>query len=307
MRVIAALSSSIRRHRTAFASGILCLALGWPALTGGSEAVAQSAGETDGHAKTLIARVRANLEKERRLLLEYAYRERRRPIKVSPLGRVSIDADQTFDVFPSSDPDRPRRVLVAVDGRPPTADERQSVARRQDRDAESRTSAAERERRNAQRRRRAQERLEDAFRVFRFEAAGEAVLNGVRTNMVRVLPRPEAPTRSDVGRWLKKFTGTAWVSVADDELVQLDLTATDTISLGWGVIGRIGAGTKIHYERRRTPDGVWLPASARFDARGRTLLFRAFAVESVTEWFDYRPYTSASENTTSDRPVSSQP
>lgn len=309
MPAIVAVSSSIRRHRRAVAACVLTLALAsGHALPGSDRLVAQSTEtSTDGEAPAIVARVRANLEKERQLLLEYTYREKRRPIKISPLGKVSVDAEQTFDVFPSSDPDRPRRVLVAVDGRPPTTAERQAVARRQERDAESAANAADRERRNAERRRRAQERLEDAFRVFRFVPAGEAVLNGVRTKMVRIVPRPEVPTRSDVGRWLKKFTGTAWVSEVDGELVQLDITATDTISLGWGVIGRIGAGTRVHYERRRTPDGVWFPASARFDAKGRTLLFRTFAVESATEWFDYRPYNSALRGPDAGQPIAGRP
>lgn len=272
-----------------------CLLAG-PTKAGASQGGPDTSTPRSAEEHTLVSRVRTNLEKERRLLLEYTYHEKRRPIRVTPLGKVSLEPEQTFAVFPSADPDRPNRVLVAIDGRPPTEEEGRAFTRRRGRNGRgSAEDPAEREHRNAERRRRAQDRLNDAFRVFRLEPAGEALLDGVRTRIVRITPRPETPTRSDVGRWLKKFVGTAWVHAEDAELVRLELTATDTISLGWGVIGRVAAGTRVTYERRRTHDGVWFPASARFDARGRTLMFRPFAVESVTEWFDYRPYSRAAQ------------
>ena len=108
------------------------------------------------------------------------------------------------------------------------------------------------------------------------------------TRVIAVVPRPEAQTRSDMGGWMKKFRGRAWVREDVAELVRLEMTAIDSISLGWGVIGRISEGTKITYVRRPIPDGVWLPARARFEARGRTLLFRSFDVDVTTEWFDFR-------------------
>lgn len=243
----------------------------------------------------LLARIRASLQTERQQLLAYAYRERRRALKVSALGKVSLGPEQIFDILPSADVDRPRRVLIAVDGRPATDDERREYAKRHPNPAdETPAQRQQRMQREAELRRRAELRFEDAFRIFAFEAAGTDIVEGVSLKQVRITPRQQVEPRSDMGRWMKRFTGVAWVDERDAQLVRLRLVATDSISLGWGVVGRIAEGTTITYTRKPVAGGQWFPATLRFEARGRTLLFRAFDVDSTTEWFDYRPYAAAS-------------
>jgi hypothetical protein len=262
--------------------------------TGRSVPIAAAQGAPAAERADLLERVKANLRRERKLLLEFTYREKRRPMKVSALGKVSVEAERTFAVHPSSDPDRPNRELIAIGGRPATAQEREEFAREQaDRLGRTPEERRERERRDAEARRKAQARLEDAFRVYTFEDQGVETRDGRTLRVVRVIPRPHAETRSDVGKWMKKFRGTAWVSDADAELVRLEMTATDSISLGWGIIGRIAEGTHLTYTRRLTASGVWFPATARFQARGRTLIFRSFEVDTTTEWFDYRPVATS--------------
>jgi hypothetical protein len=234
----------------------------------------------------LIARVRQTLERERQLLQEYVYRERRRPVKVSATGKVSVGDEHVYEVYPSADPDRPRRVLLTVGGRP--ADGSRDPSREQ-RGPETERQRRDREREDAERRRRAAERLDDAFGVFRFALRETTVVNGTRTLVVDVIPRPDVKTRSDVGKWMKRFRGTAWIDEQGAQLMRLEMIATDAISIGWGVIGRMAEGTTVMYERRPFGDGLWFPAAARITARGRTLLFRTFDIDSYTEWYDYRP------------------
>lgn len=238
----------------------------------------------------LLERVKANLRRERELLLEYAYRERRRAIKVSPFGKVSVGDEELYEVYPSSDPDVPRRVLVAVNGRQLTPAEQAAWLASRGGDGRQEGSGArqDRLRREAEARRKAEERFEDAFRVFRFELGGLDMLDGRPARLVLVRPRPDARTVSDAGRWMKKFEGRAWVSEAEAELLRLELVAVDTIWIGLGIVGRVHEGTRITYVRRPAAAGVWFPAHARIQARGRTLLFRSFDVDSATEWFDYR-------------------
>ena len=64
-------------------------------------------------------------------------------------------------------------------------------------------------------------------------------------------------------------------------------------TLGWGVVGRIAEGTTVTFTRRPTDDGKWFPARARIEARGRTLLFRSFDLDTTTEWYGYRPVAAA--------------
>lgn len=254
----------------------------------GGRSQAPATGATD--PAQLLERVKANLRRERELLLEYAYRERRRAIKVSPFGKVSVGDEELYEVYPSSDPDVPRRVLVAVNGRPLTPEEQAAwlASHGGDGREEGPRARQDRLRREAEARRKAQERFEDAFRVFRFELGGQEMLDGRLARLVLVRPRPEARTVSDAGRWMKKFEGRAWVSEAEAELLRLELVAVDTIWIGLGIVGRVHQGTRLTYIRRPAAGGVWFPAHARIQARGRTLLFRSFEVDSATEWFDYR-------------------
>jgi hypothetical protein len=245
--------------------------------------------ETPGETPPLVNRVREALERERDLLLAYTYRERRRPVKVSALGKVSVGEEHIYAVHPSSDPDRPRRVLLTVGGRPASDDEREEARRRE----ESAHERLERERRDAERRKRAAERLDDAFRVYAFTPGDVEVIDGIAARVVEVVPRADVETTSDVGKWMKKFRGQAWIDEATAQLLRIEMVATDSISIGWGVIGRIAEGTSVRYERRPIANGLWFPVTARFTARGRTLLFRAFDIDSRTEWYDYRPATDA--------------
>lgn len=263
----------------------------WHRTPAVAAALAQAAPRAVTDPSVLLERVKANLRRERELLLEYTYREKRRAIKVSPLGKVSVGDEELYEVYPSSDPDVPRRVLVAVNGRPLTPAERAAwLASRGSGgpDDEGPRDRQQRLRREAEARRKAEQRFEDAFRVFRFELDGQETVDGRLARVVLVRPQRDARTVSDAGRWMKKFEGRAWVSEADAELLRLELVAVDTIWIGLGIVGRVHEGTRITYTRRPDPTGVWFPARARIEARGRTLLFRSFNVDSVTEWFDYR-------------------
>jgi hypothetical protein len=248
-----------------------------------SPAPAESPARAGNVEETLLQRVRRNIELERTLLLEYVYRERRRPVRVSRFGKVSVGEEQVFEVHPSDDPDRPRRVLLEVAGRPATEGEKAEYARRYEAQRSAQTAAERKQARD-----KAQARVDDAFRVFRFEMGGTEMVDGRTTRVVKVVPRPGVPTHSDIGKWLKKFRGQAWVSEADGELVRIEMMATDTIFLGWGFVARIMEGTRLSYERKPVGRAGWFPAEARFELHGRTLMFRSFNVDTTTEWFDYR-------------------
>jgi hypothetical protein len=137
--------------------------------------------------------------------------------------------------------------------------------------------------------------------VYLFVPDGQEEVEGRLTQVVRVVPRPGVDTRSDVGKWLTRFAGRVWVDTTLQELVKVEMVATDTISLGWGVVGRISEGTKVTYLRRPVDGGLWFPAAVRYEARGRTLIFRSFQLDSTTEWFDYRPAAASSRAAASPR------
>ena len=44
-------------------------------------------------------------------------------------------------------------------------------------------------------------------------------------------------------------------------------------------------------------DEVWLPARVHLIGTGRAVMFRRFAIDSVTEWFDYKKFGVKTDET----------
>ena len=248
---------------------------------------------------SLFDRVRANALKDNQIWDDYEYVLTRRTYETSSLGKLTNGPEKTYEVVASPmQPGRMYRRLVAVDGKPLSAEE----LKKQD-DEYRKNAASVRDRppdpldgrrgRDPARQERDRKRLEDVERVFRLETAGHEMVDGKSLLVVTLTPLPDAPTRSDVGRPLKKMTGTAWVDEDQAQLVKIEMTIMETISIGLGVIGRIHEGSRAMYRRAPVADGVWLPVEARFDGTGKTLVFRSFSIQTYARYSDFRPLAAS--------------
>ena len=86
---------------------------------------------------------------------------------------------------------------------------------------------------------------------------------------------------------MKQFTGRAWFVERDAQFAGFDMQALDDVSIGWGIVGRLHKGSRLVIERRPVA-GTWLPARLSFTATGRTLMFRPFSINVVTEYYEYK-------------------
>src|SRR5687767_13398645 len=167
----------------------------------------------------LARRVRDAVRLDDELQAQFRYVEQRRDLRVSKMGKVEVGAQHTFEVYPSAVPGRTYKRLIAVDGRPLSDAE---LARR-DREhaAHVAAEAARRERetpreRNARLKEEAdalRERnaiVDDGFAVFEPTVIGREILDGQKTILVALTPRPDAPVTTREGRWMKQFEGRAW-------------------------------------------------------------------------------------------------
>jgi len=254
--------------------------------------------------KVLLDKVKAGLIRDRQLEAQYTYLEKRRDVKVSGLGKVSLGEARTFEVYPSVEPGRTYKRLIAINDKPlpPAELATRDAAHRQRLEDEARKRSAEtpeqtriREARTKARIARQRREVEDAFNSYTYQVEGRESLEGHPRPLLRVKMTPNqayrATTNNDFVKYAKKFTGVAWVDEQDGQVVRIRAEATDGVNIGLGIVGRVNKGSVATFERRKVNGEVWLPWRAKLDVTGRAAIFRRFDFETETTWWDYKKFS----------------
>ena len=228
---------------------------------------------------------------------DFVFLERRRDVKISKLGKVTVGPLRTFEVVPGARPGNTYKRLIAIDGKPLTSDEAARRDAEHARDLEEAARRARTETPEEKKEREAEQAEEDRHRsamrtdavaVFEATSITRDTLDGHAVLVAELRPRQDAKVTTREGRWMKRFSGRVWVAADDYQVVKLDMRAFDDLTIGWGVVGRVNEGTRLMYLRRRHGN-VWLPAETTWEASGRTLLFRPFQFAVTTTYSDYKP------------------
>ena len=121
-----------------------------------------------------------------------------------------------------------------------------------------------------------------------FQLLGEETINGRPALHLNAEPKPGYRAKNMRARVFEKLKAQIWIDKASSELVKADAEMFDTVSVGFGMIGRVEKGTRFKINRRLVADGVWLidSQSMRFDAR--ILYFKTMHTEASTQWSDFR-------------------
>ncbi len=241
------------------------------------------------------SQVKARLRTDRALQANYTFLERRDEIEIGKLGKVSSGTVKTYEVYPSPEPGNTYKRLIAVNGVPVPADElaRNDEKHRKDVLDRANESPAERARHDREAeadRREEHDAIEEIFRVYDIRMIGRETVGGYPTIVAALEPRPGYQPSSDDGRMMKRFRSRVWVHEFDYQLVKVWLEAVDDVTYGWGLVARLHRGATVTYERRKVNDEVWLPARMEIAGSGRTLVFRGFKLDAITEWSDYKRF-----------------
>jgi hypothetical protein len=230
--------------------------------------------------------------------LHFACTLERRSYRVNAIGKVSNGDVRTYDVRPSAlEPRRLAQRLVSVNGVPLSPEDQRREREREEREAarrqrelasETPAQRAIRTDREAEHADLLRRRLADVERVFRFEAAGREMIDGARLFLTTMTPRQDAQTQSDVGKHLKKLRGRVWFDEAAAQIARVEVETIGDLTFGWGMIGRVGTGSRMLYRRAPVANGTWLPVEARFTGSGRTLMLLPFQLETWSKYGDYR-------------------
>jgi hypothetical protein len=263
----------------------------------------------------ILEKVKSRIRLDRELQTQYTYLEKRRDVKLSKLGKVMVGPLRTFEVYPSAKPGRTYKRLVEIDGKrlDPAELERRDSAHRQhildmveQEKNETPQMKAKREQEEAKDLREQRELIDDAFAIFEVKLTGREMLDGQRVIAATLTPRQNVKTKSDEGKWMKRFKGRAWVSDDDYQVAKVEMEALEDISIGWGLVGRVHQGSKFTFSRTKVNGEVWLPVEMKFEASGRTLLFRKFQIFTVTSYSDYKKF-NVDTSVTFDQPKTDPP
>jgi hypothetical protein len=260
--------------------------------------------------RQLIHEVKAGLRTDESLLRQYTFRERRRDVKVTKLGKVQLGPWRAFEVYPSEVPGETYKRLVSINDIPlPKAElEQRDAAHRQavlgrlaQLEVETPAQKQKRLAKKARERQEEQDVIDDVFATYAIAILGRETVDGRPAIVTSLTPRPQARTKSDTGRFLKKMRGKAWVDEADRQVVRVEMEAVDDITFGLGLLARMHKGSTMAFRRTLVNGEIWLPAEARFRLVGKTLVFRKFALESATQFSDYKKFNvSTSEEVSAD-------
>src|SRR5262249_41008540 len=125
--------------------------------------------------------------------------------------------------------------------------------------------------------------------ALEFKLTGTEKRNGRETLVLEFSPRPNYTVKSYKLRICEKVRGKAWIDKESSQLARADAEVFETVSIGFGVVGRIAKGTTFHIERREVAPGMWLPESQLVKADARLLLVKTVRTESDTRFSEFQP------------------
>jgi hypothetical protein len=132
--------------------------------------------------------------------------------------------------------------------------------------------------------------------AFNFRLIGSDVMDGRDAWVLEGEPRPGYEPKHREAKLLSKLKGRVWIDKADEQWVKLDLTAIDTLSVGF-VLVRIHKGSHFVIELTRVNDEVWLPKHLQFHFDARIALFKGYDDDVEQTFRDYKKFRTDTKMT----------
>jgi len=124
--------------------------------------------------------------------------------------------------------------------------------------------------------------------ALEYRLVGEEMVNGRAALLMEASPRSGYKPKNMRARVFEKMNARIWIDKAASELVKAEAEMFDTVSVGYGVLGKIEKGTRLKLQRRLVGDGIWLIESQSLKYSARILLVKTLRSETATEWWDFR-------------------
>jgi hypothetical protein len=121
-----------------------------------------------------------------------------------------------------------------------------------------------------------------------YRKLGEETIASRAAVVLEYSPRAGYKPQHLMARLFEKLRGKIWIDQADGELAKAEGELFDTVTIGWGMIGKIQKGTRFAMERVKLAEGIWMPQSESMRLAARMLLLKTLAREEITSYSEYR-------------------
>lgn len=125
-----------------------------------------------------------------------------------------------------------------------------------------------------------------------FKLIGTESVRGRQADVYEFGPRPGYTPKTMKSRVFEKLRGKSWIDKASNELVRVEAEIFDTVGFGFGVLGKVGKGTRFEMERHEGAPGIWITHSYHVKFEARVLLVKNFRQEIDMRFseFQLRPW-----------------
>jgi hypothetical protein len=102
-------------------------------------------------------------------------------------------------------------------------------------------------------------------------------------------PNPKFSPEAKEAYLLKAAEGKMWIDAESKRMVRLEATTTDSVNIGWGLLGHIDKGGKLFLEQALVKGAQWRMTQLRIDATGKALIFKSIRIKQHQSGSGYEP------------------
>jgi len=110
-------------------------------------------------------------------------------------------------------------------------------------------------------------------------------------------PNPEYKPKNMEERVVKELAGVVWVDEKVHDVARLEAYFVGDVHIAGGIVANLQKGTSFVLEQGYINNEVWLPTYEEAHVGVRVLLVKAFRVNAVTRYSDYKRFSVETLNT----------